>query len=123
MEQRIKERLEQGGIQVDSALHRFLGNEELLFRFLKKFPQEDTYLYLEKAIAQQDWEAAQNLSHTLKGVCGNLSMTGLFDLLTRQVAAFRAGDTALAVELMEQIAPAYRQAAQAIAGLDDHGKE
>lgn len=120
MEQRMKEQLEQGGIQVDSALERFMGNEDLLFRFLKKFPQEDTYPALEKAVAQQDWEAAVNLSHTLKGVCGNFSMTELFDLFTRQVAAFRAGDTALAVELMGQIASAYRQVTQAIAGLDDH---
>ena len=43
-------------------------------------------------MATGDKDAALAASHTLKGVCGNLSMTALFDLLTRQVAAFRAGD-------------------------------
>ena len=61
-----------------------------------------------------DAEAALAASHTLKGVCGNLSMTALFDLLTRQVAAFRAGDWEGAVALLEQIDQAYARVTAAI---------
>ena len=41
-------------------------------------------------------------------------MTALFDLLTRQVAAFRAGDWEGAVALLEQIDQAYARVTAAI---------
>ena len=39
----------------------------------------------------------------MKGVCGNFSMTALFELLTRQVAAFRADDWEGAVAMMPEL--------------------
>ena len=41
-------------------------------------------------------------------------MAALFDLLTRQVAAFRAGDWEGAVALLSEIAPAYERVTSAI---------
>ena len=35
--------LEGVGIDVEDGLHRFLNNEDLLVRFLKKFPAEESY--------------------------------------------------------------------------------
>ena len=96
MDARRRERLIRGGVDVDGALERFMGSEALLERFLGKFPQDPNYEALERAVAAGDWEGALTASHTLKGVCGNLSMGVLYDLFTRQVAAIRAGDTARA---------------------------
>ena len=106
--------LKGAGINVDEALERFMGNEALLERFLKKFLMDDNFQKLESAIAEHDQEAAVSASHTLKGMCGNLSMTLLFDLLARQVAALRAGEWKEASELMDEISERYGRAADAI---------
>ena len=66
------------------------------------------------AVAAGDWDKALTASHTLKGMCGNLSMTVLYDLFTRQVALLRASDTAGAAALMPEIEAACRKAAAAI---------
>lgn len=102
------------GIDTASALERMMGNEALLERFLKRFLDDTNFETLKKAIAENDQEAALTAAHTLKGLCGNLSMTVLFDLFTRQVAAFRGGDWAGAAAMMEDIAAAYDQVTAAI---------
>lgn len=111
-----KEQLTRGGIDVDSALERLMGSEALLEKFLNKFVQDGNYSALEAAVAAGDWEEALRASHTLKGMCGNLSMTVLYDLFTRQVNAIRAEDRAGAAALMEEISLAYRAVCGAVAG-------
>lgn len=108
--------LSRGGIDVDSALERLMGSEALLEKFLNKFLQDGNYSALEGAVAAGNWEEALRASHTLKGMCGNLSMTALYGLFTRQVDAIRAEDRAGAASLMEKIAPAYGAVCRAIAG-------
>ena len=76
-----KERLTAAGIDVDDALGRFMGNEALLERFLTKFLADGNYAALSAAVAAGDSAGALTASHTLKGVCGNLSMSELFRLL------------------------------------------
>ena len=107
MDTSVREKLESAGIDVAGALERFMGNDALLERFLKKFPDDPNYGKLTAAIANQDQEAALTAAHTLKGVCGNLAMNQLFELLSRQVAAFRAGDWQTAAGLMPPIREAY----------------
>ena len=109
-----KERLVAAGIDVDNALERFMGNDALLDRFLKKFLSDGNYAALSAAVAAADPAGALTASHTLKGMCGNLSMTVLYDLFTRQVALLRASDTAGAAALMPEIEAACRKAAAAI---------
>lgn len=114
----IKERLEEAGIDVESALERFMGNEALLERFLKKFPDDPSYAKLTAAIEAGKQEEALIASHTLKGISGNLAMTGLFDLLTAQVAAFRADDWDEAVKLMPEISKSYETITAVIGELE-----
>ncbi len=109
-----KQALAAAGIEADSALERFMGNEALLARFMKKFLEDTNYRQLAAALEEGNMEAALRTSHTLKGVCGNLSMFLLFDLLTRQVAALRAGNSEEALALMPEITAAYEQACQTI---------
>lgn len=75
-----KERLIDAGIDVDGALERFMGNDALLDRFLGKFLGDTNYALLSEAIETADPDKALTASHTLKGVCGNLSMPELFRL-------------------------------------------
>lgn len=110
-----KQRLQDAGIDVDSALERFMNNEALLERFLGKFPADPNHDRLVQAIAAGDREGALTAAHTMKGVCGNLSMTALFELLTRQVAAFRADDWDGAVAMMPELDRMYDGLCAAIA--------
>ena len=107
-------RLTAAGIDVDDALQRMMGSEALLERLLGKFPEDGNYAALRSALAAGDQEAAARAAHTLKGVCGNLSMTALHGLFTRQVAALRSGDAAAAWALLDEIAPAYAAVTAAI---------
>ena len=114
MEEAAKRRLEAAGIDIESALERMMGSVALLERLLGKFLDDPQYPALRAALEAGDMERAVSAAHTLKGVCGNLSMTGLYGLFTRQVDALRAGDLPLARGIMAEIAPVYEQVTAAI---------
>lgn len=109
-----RQRLMDAGLDLNGALDRFMNNEALLERFLAKFPADPNHDRLTAAIAAGDKEGALTAAHTLKGVCGNLSMTALFELLTRQVAAFRADDWEGAVAMMPELDRMYNGLCAAI---------
>ena len=111
-----RDQLEAAGIDVASALERMMGSEALLERLLGKFLDDPQYPALRAALEAGDADRAVSAAHTLKGVCGNLSMTGLYGQFTRQVDALRAGDLPLARGMMEEIAPAYEAVCRAIRG-------
>ena len=117
MTESLKTQLIKAGVDVNSVRERFMGNEALLERFLKKFPQDENYQKLCSAMEARDLDAAITASHTLKGVCGNLSITPLFDLLNNQVAALRSNDWQNAEEMMPQISKAYTAVTDAISQL------
>ena len=116
-----REQLERGGVDVAAALERMMGSEALLERLLGKFPEDASYAALSAALGQGDVDQAVAAAHTLKGICGNLSLTALFPLFTQQVAALRRGDLEEARALMGRIDPAYAAAVAAIRG-DGHGQ-
>lgn len=95
------------GINVDEGLERFMGNESMFTRFLKKFPSDKNFGELKAAVAADDVDRAIRASHTLKGVCGNLSMTVLFGLLSDQIALMRGGKWDEAKALMPDIEEGY----------------
>ena len=109
-----REALEAGGVDVQGALERMMGNEKLLARLLGKFLDDKNYEHLEAAFAAQDAEAALNAAHTLKGVAGNLSVTTVYELAGRQCDLLRAGSPDEAAALMPQLDEAYRAARDAI---------
>mgnify|MGYP001856385777 FL=1 len=115
-------RLESGGIDVAQALERVMGNEALLERLLGRFLDDPQYPALCAALERGDMEQAVRAAHTLKGMCGNLSMTELFQLFTAQVEVLRGGDLMAGRALMAQIAPAYERVAAAIRGSAEDGR-
>lgn len=106
--------LEQGGVDVNGALERFMGSEALLERFLKRFLQEKSLPVLKAALDMGDTQAAAGVVHSLKGISGNLSLTVLFERTTAQLAQLRAGDLAGARQAMAGVEEAYTAAADAI---------
>lgn len=109
-----KARLEAAGIDVDALSERVMDSEALMERLLGKFAASRDYPALAAALEEGGRERACAAAHTLKGVCGNLSMDGLYRLFTAQVEALRRGDMDEAARLMAEIAPAWEAAAAAI---------
>ena len=118
--ERIRQ-LEAGGIDVAQALERVMGNESLLERLLGKFLDAPQYHALCAALERGDPEQAAAAAHTMKGMCGNLSMTELFRLFSAQVETLRGGDLVAGREMMAQITPAYERATAAIRGRAEDG--
>lgn len=108
------QKLKDAGIDVDGALERFLGNQALMEKFLKKFPADTNFAKLETAIKQENKEEALAASHTLKGVCGNLSIQKLFDLVSEQVSLFRADEWEKAVDMMPEMRTVYEKVKEVI---------
>ncbi len=102
--------LTMAGIDMDDFLKRLMGNEKLVPLFIKKFSEDNNYKNLIEAFAEKDMQKAEMASHSLKGMCGNLSLTTLFPLFTRQVRAIRSGKFGEAEQLMEQIKEEYPKA-------------
>ena len=57
-----------------------MGNEALYTKMLKKFLNDGTFASLTKAVSENDGKIALEASHTLKGICGNLSIDTLYEL-------------------------------------------
>ncbi len=114
MTEDIKRKLEEGGINVDEAMQRFMNNEKLLERFLKKFASDVSYDDLVKAMEEKDCEKAFTEAHTLKGVTGNLALTQLHDLVNEQTDYLRGKDFDPAAAMMPDVAKAYEKVIGAI---------
>ena len=102
------------GIDAESALNRMMGSEALLERLFRRFLEDGNFSALSAAIEAGDREGALTASHTLKGMCGNLSMDRLYSLFSGQVDLMRAGDWEAAVNLMPRIREAYDEAVSAV---------
>ncbi len=117
MDDQIRAGLAAAGVDVDEALERFMGSEAMLERFLKKFPADRGFAALTAALEEGDREGAVSAAHTLKGLCGNLSIKPLFAGFERQVALMRAGDWDAAAAMMPQLIEDYNRAVEAILAL------
>ena len=102
------------GIDAESALNRMMGSEALLERLFRRFLEDGNFSALSAAIEAGDREGALTASHTLKGMCGNLSMDRLYSLFSGQVDLMRAGDWEEAVNLMPRIREAHDEAVSAV---------
>lgn len=90
MEDAIKQALICAGCDVNATLERFMNNEALFFKFLKKFIEDKNYALLVESIAESKTEDAERYAHTLKGVSANLGFSGFADSLNQLVIELRA---------------------------------
>ncbi len=101
------EKLTKAGIDVDGLINRLMGNASLVRVFIKKFVEDTTFENLKKAFDDNDMKAAEMASHTLKGMCGNLSLGELYGLFTEQVNHIRSGEYKKAEEMMPELVELY----------------
>ncbi len=102
--------LELAGIQVNELMDRFMNNTRLIKMVIGKFLEDQTYNKLRTAVECGDLQSAEFACHSLKGVCGNLSLKVLFALTQEQLRLFRTGEGAAAMAMMSQITEHYEAA-------------
>lgn len=107
--------LAEAGVDVNSVMERFMNNEALLERFMRKFKDDPNYKELLDAVEQKDTERAFTASHTLKGVSGNLSLTSLQKQVSEQCECFRAGNFDAGAAMMDDVTKEYQRV---VSGLD-----
>lgn len=66
-------------INFESGIKRFVGSKELFLQCLKKFTQDNNYNKLVESINNKTYKEAFEYAHTLKGLCGNLSLELLYN--------------------------------------------
>ena len=109
VEKRVEEVIipELDGINTEDGLARTQGNSKLYLKLLRKVGESQVNFASEfdAAIVAEDWELAQRLAHTLKGVAGNIGAEQLqsaCSALEAQAKEHQAGDAerkVLGVEL------------------------
>jgi two-component system sensor histidine kinase/response regulator len=79
------------GLDTVNALRRVLGNKPLYLKLLNMFAigQKSATAEILKALESDDWDTAERLAHTLKGVSANIGATGLPQLAEKLEAAIR----------------------------------
>lgn len=112
--------LKQVGVNSDSAIERFMGNESLYVRMLKKFLDDKTFACLVESVSAKDGKTALESSHTLKGICGNLSIDCLYTLFSEQVTLMRADKWEEAYAMMDEITENHSKVTGAVKELIDN---
>lgn len=101
MENAERELLEQHGFDVDGTMKRFLNNEQLYHKCLKKFLDDDSMNKLMEACATDNVEDAFKAAHTMKGFISNLGVNKLYHLLYPLVEKLRTGNALTQDEIRE----------------------
>ena len=116
MEAAQKELLEQKGFDVDVTMRRFLNNEALYMKCLKKFLNDTSFEKLKEAYEQGNCEEAFKCAHTMKGFVSNLGINELYHLLIPMVEKLRAEDINIQEEL-KQLGSLYQDTYKTIENL------
>ncbi len=109
--------LETGGIDADKLYTRFMKNDDLLRKLLKKFLEEPTYGELVAAIEKENNHSAFIASHTLKGLAANFSMDELKERVSDQCEDFRAERFEEGAAKLPLVTKEYERAMSAIRAL------
>jgi HPt (histidine-containing phosphotransfer) domain-containing protein len=114
MEDTTRSALVNAGINVDSALERFLDDEEMYFEFLLQFLDENGLPALQKTVASGDVKSAFDAAHTIKGVCANLSIDAMSDIVEPMVEVLRAGSMEGVASELQRLTDTYDVVSDAI---------
>ena len=106
--------LREAGMDVSAALERFMNNDAMLEKFLKKFRNDPSYNELLEAVDARDNDRAFKAAHTLKGVAANFSFETLRAAVSDQTECFRAGNLDDGIALMPRVADEYSKVADAL---------
>ena len=101
---------------------KLLTSEPLVKRFIVMFLEDDSFRTLCTAMEQGCCEEAFRAAHTLKGICGNLSLDRLYDSASQLAELLRPGNGDIplrAYALFEAVKVDYQLTACAIRDFRD----
>lgn len=114
IDEKMMRELGSAGINMEEVLVRFMGKQDMVIKFLKKFPADPNYELLEKALENKDEKQALSASHVLKGVSGNLSMNVMHRLFSEQIEYIRGDNWEDVLNVMEEIRKEYEKVVEAL---------
>lgn len=104
MNENFRKLLEENGADVDMTLKRFMGNETIYLKFIRKFLDDKNYETIETSLAQNDYEAAFAGAHSLKGVAGNLGLDPVYEAASEMSELLRnAKNTGIDAEKLQEV--------------------
>ncbi|MDO5559008.1 MAG: Hpt domain-containing protein [Oscillospiraceae bacterium] len=86
--------LKNAGCAIDSALDRTLNDDEFLLTCINQALVDNNFNDLGDALKKEDFKAAFEYSHTLKGILANVGLTPLYDIIVQIVEPLRKNNTA-----------------------------
>lgn len=103
MTSEYKEKLQAYGVNLDSALNRFMENEQFYERILSKFPKDENFILMENSLKENNIPQAFRYAHTLKGLVATLDLTNLLTILTPITELLRTGETEGVQEMFDRL--------------------
>lgn len=102
----LLEELKNWGCDIDGALERFVGDEDLYRTCLYTVLSDKAFDGLGETLRAGQVKEAFDYAHTLKGVLANMGLTPMYDITVRIVEPLRAGNG-------EGLLPIYEELLQA----------
>ena len=106
------EALRDFGANVDEGLNRCMKNEAFYLRLVGMGLSDKNFGSLEEAVQRGDAKQAFEAAHALKGALGNLSLTPLYEPISRLTELVRNSDSipSEAAPLVDEIMKKYQEA-------------
>ena len=108
------------GVDTELGLSRAGGALPLYLRFLKRFPEDDSFSKLLLALDIGDLSSAFLCAHTLKGLCAQLGITALGEPVSELCELLRPLNPAIlpsARQMAERIQPVYVRICESLCAL------
>lgn len=101
--------LAKSGVDMERVMTRFMGNEALYIKFLKRFAEEDqSYDNMQRCFKEEAYEDAFKAAHSLKGLLANLGLDDIMGSVAIITEKLRNGSTEGVGELMLQAEKEYQ---------------
>lgn len=84
--------MQERGIDIAAAMERFMDNEEMYRKYLRRLPEEPAFNEMLAALEKQNIKEAFDCAHRLEGLLGNLSLTKEYQLIQMIVEDLRSGN-------------------------------
>lgn len=114
MENTTRNILTEVGINVDSAMNRFLDDEDMYFEFLNQFLEDNLMSRLEQVVNAGQVKEAFDVAHTLKGVCANLSIDSMSSIVAPMVEILRSNSLEGVKESVSELFVTYNNVLETI---------
>ena len=119
----VAELYERIGGNYEEACSRLM-NDDLISRFIVKLLEDTSYTQLVERDEAGDEEAVFRAAHSMKGVCGNLALTDLFETSGELTECYRAGNEDIKAKtdvdaLVEKLKEQYAKAIEGIKAFEE----